>query len=106
MRYVIALAVSSVLAAGFGTAKAENGVSSNAILFGQAAVLQGPASALGLGMKAGLLAAFAEANRKGGVHGRQIKLISLRVAAMALEGSYPSSMTGMSLPRPSQPLAS
>ena len=77
MRYVIALAVSSVLATGIGMAKAENGVSSNAIVFGQAAVLQGPASALGLGMKAGLLAAFNEANRKGGVHGRQIKLISV-----------------------------
>jgi ABC-type branched-subunit amino acid transport system substrate-binding protein len=77
MRYVIALAVSSVLAAGSGAAKAENGVSSNAIVFGQAAVLQGPASALGLGMKAGLLAAFNEVNRNGGVHGRQIKLISV-----------------------------
>jgi ABC-type branched-subunit amino acid transport system substrate-binding protein len=77
MRYVIALAVSSLLAVGLDTAQAENGVSSNAIVFGQAAVLQGPASALGLGMKAGLLAAFSEANRKGGVHGRQIKLISV-----------------------------
>jgi ABC-type branched-subunit amino acid transport system substrate-binding protein len=59
------------------TAKAETGVTQDTILFGQAAVLQGPASALGLGMKAGLEAAFDEANRKGGVHGRKIKLLSV-----------------------------
>lgn len=56
---------------------AEDGVSANSITFGQAAVLQGPASALGLGMKAGLEAAFDEANQKGGVHGRKLKLISV-----------------------------
>lgn len=56
---------------------AEDGVSANLITFGQAAVLQGPASALGLGMKAGLEAAFDEANQKGGVHGRKLKLISV-----------------------------
>ncbi len=55
---------------------AEAGVSADSILFGQAAVLEGPASALGQGMRAGLQAAFAEANRKGGIGGRQLKLIS------------------------------
>ena len=60
-----------------GAALAEDGVSADAIVFGQAAVLDGPASALGLGMKAGLDAAFAEVNAKGGVHGRKIKLISM-----------------------------
>jgi ABC-type branched-subunit amino acid transport system substrate-binding protein len=60
-----------------GAAKAENGVAPDTILFGQAAVLQGPASALGLGMKAGLEAAFDEANRKGGVHGRKLRLLSV-----------------------------
>ncbi len=40
-------------------------------------MLEGPASALGLGMKAGLNAAFDEINAKGGVHGRKLKLISV-----------------------------
>ena len=60
-----------------GAALAEDGVSADTIVFGQAAVLEGPASALGLGMKIGLDAAFAEINAKGGVHGRKIKLISV-----------------------------
>lgn len=59
-----------------GSAMAENGVSDNKIVFGQAAALEGPAAALGTGMKLGLEAAFAEANRNGGVHGRTIELIS------------------------------
>jgi len=71
------LAAGAALVAGLGTARAEVGVSADAILFGQAAVLQGPASALGLGMKEGLEAAFQEANRKGGVHGRKLELISV-----------------------------
>ena len=40
-------------------------------------MLEGPASALGLGMQKGLNAAFDEINAKGGVHGRKIKLISV-----------------------------
>lgn len=55
---------------------AEDGVSADEIVFGQAAVLEGPASALGLGMRAGLQAAFDEANAKGGVHRRKLRLIS------------------------------
>jgi branched-chain amino acid transport system substrate-binding protein len=57
-------------------ALAENGVTDSKILFGQAAALEGPAAALGTGMKLGLEAAFAEANASGGVHGRMIDLIS------------------------------
>ena len=45
-------------------------------MFGQAAALEGPAAALGQDMRTGLLAAFAEANSAGGVHGRKIELIS------------------------------
>ena len=41
-------------------ASAEDGVSVDKIVFGQATALEGPASALGLGMKMGLEAAFAE----------------------------------------------
>jgi len=58
-------------------AVAEDGVSADTITFGQAAVLEGPAAALGLGMQLGLNAAFNEANAKGGVQGRKIKLISV-----------------------------
>jgi branched-chain amino acid transport system substrate-binding protein len=58
-------------------AHAEDGVSADTIVFGQAAVLEGPAAALGTGMRLGLNAAFDEINAKGGVHGRKIKLISV-----------------------------
>src|SRR3981189_3375083 len=54
----------------------EAGVSSDTILFGQAAALEGPSSALGQGMRQGILAAFAEINARGGIHGRKLKLIS------------------------------
>jgi ABC-type branched-subunit amino acid transport system substrate-binding protein len=40
-------------------------------------VLSGPAADLGLNMRAGVLAALDECNRAGGVHGRQVRLISL-----------------------------
>lgn len=52
------------------------GVSANAIVFGEPAAFTGPAAALGLQMRLGLLAAFDETNRKGGVQGRQLKLVS------------------------------
>src|ERR1700738_807292 len=54
----------------------EIGVSSDTILFGQVAALEGRSSALGQGMRQGILAAFAEINAKGGVHGRKLELIS------------------------------
>jgi branched-chain amino acid transport system substrate-binding protein len=68
----------SVLAFGLaGTlARAEDGVTQDRILFGQVAALEGPAQALGRGMREGLLAAFAEANRAGGIAGRQLELKS------------------------------
>ena len=59
-----------------GRAIAEPGVSENKILFGQSAAFQGPASALGIGVREGVLAAFDEANRAGGVHGRRLDLVS------------------------------
>lgn len=58
-------------------ARAEDGVTADKIVFGQAAALDGPAAALGQGMRDGLLAAFAEANRAGGVKGRKLELISI-----------------------------
>ncbi len=47
------------------------------IVFGQSAALTGPARELGIGMRLGLLAAFSEANRKGGVHGYRLQIESL-----------------------------
>jgi branched-chain amino acid transport system substrate-binding protein len=54
----------------------EVGVAADTILFGQAAALDGPSSALGQSLRQGILAAFAEINAKGGIHGRRLKLIS------------------------------
>jgi branched-chain amino acid transport system substrate-binding protein len=58
------------------SALAEEGVTKDRIVFGQVAALEGPAQALGQGMRQGLLAAFAEANRAGGIAGRQLELKS------------------------------
>jgi ABC-type branched-subunit amino acid transport system substrate-binding protein len=54
----------------------EAGVSVDTILFGQAAVLEGPSSMLGRRMRQGIVAAFTEINAKGGVHGRKLQLVS------------------------------
>ena len=53
------------------------GVFDDRIVFGQSAAFSGPAGQLGTGMRLGIEAAFAEANRNGGVHGRQLELTSL-----------------------------
>src|SRR5262245_46674747 len=68
--------VASLLALSVTAVRAEDGVTDDTIVFGQAAVLEGAASALGQGMKFGITAAFEEANKAGGVHGRKLKLIS------------------------------
>lgn len=57
-------------------AKAENGVFQDKIIFGQTAVLDGPAAALGTGMNTGILAAFAEINEAGGVQGRMLEVVA------------------------------
>jgi branched-chain amino acid transport system substrate-binding protein len=80
MRVVSFNAFSFVLAALLGagiSASAEDGVSADKIVFGQATALEGPASALGQGMKMGLEAAFAEINKAGGVKGRKLELKSI-----------------------------
>jgi ABC-type branched-subunit amino acid transport system substrate-binding protein len=75
--YGVAAAFAGALAfACFHPAAAEDGVAADSITFGQAAVLEGPASALGQGMRAGIMAAFDEVNARGGVHGRKLKLVS------------------------------
>ncbi len=52
------------------------GISEDTVLFGQSAAFEGPAQELGLNMRLGIMAAFAEANANGGVHGRKLELVS------------------------------
>lgn len=52
------------------------GITDKEIVFGQSAALTGISKNLGLGMRAGLVSAFEEANRLGGVHGRSLRLIT------------------------------
>jgi branched-chain amino acid transport system substrate-binding protein len=59
-----------------GSAAAENGVTQNKIILGQAAVFSGPAAQLGLQMRNGIKAYLDYVNEKGGVHGRKIELVS------------------------------
>jgi branched-chain amino acid transport system substrate-binding protein len=73
LRIAFALAFSVI----GGAALAGDGVSDQKILFGQVAALTGPAQDLGQGMRQGILAAFDEANRKGGIAGRMLELRSL-----------------------------
>ncbi len=75
MRGVVALL--AALAAAVGIGAEESGISDQRILFGQSAAFSGPAQELGKNMRRGIQAAFAEANRQGGVHGRQLELRSL-----------------------------
>jgi len=56
---------------------AEDGVFKDRIIFGQVAALNGPAQALGQGMREGILAAFEQANRDGGINGRKLELKSI-----------------------------
>lgn len=80
MRIVPLKAVSLVFAASLAasaSAFAEDGVSAVKIVFGQAAALDGPAAALGQGMKLGIETAFAEVNKAGGVKGRKLALKSV-----------------------------
>lgn len=77
-RRAAALAAGLLLAAAAGAdgAVGESGVSDARVLFGQSAAFSGPAAELGLGMKRGILAAFEEINRNGGIHGRTLQLVS------------------------------
>lgn len=50
------------------------GVTTGRILFGQSAALGGPTAELGTEMRRGILAAFEEVNRTGGIGGRRLEL--------------------------------
>ena len=52
------------------------GVTSERVLFGQSAALGGPTADLGTEMRRGILAAFEEVNRAGGIGGRRLELRS------------------------------
>ena len=52
------------------------GVFPDKIVIGQAAVFSGPAAQLGIQMRNGIKAYFDEVNAKGGVHGRELELIT------------------------------
>ena len=56
---------------------ADPGIYADRIVLGQTAALDGTVGQLGTEMRAGLLAAFKEANDAGGVNGRKIELVSL-----------------------------
>lgn len=71
----IFLVGASVLAV-TSAAWSESGVLDDRIVFGQSAALEGPAAELGRGMRDGILAAFNEIGQAGGVHGRDLELIS------------------------------
>ena len=52
-----------------------DGVFPDSIVFGQSAVLSGDSRGLGTNMSLGVRAAFEEANREGGIHGRLLRLV-------------------------------
>jgi ABC-type branched-subunit amino acid transport system substrate-binding protein len=76
MKHMELTTLSFLLALAGPVQAGEIGVTPDRILFGQAAAMSGPSSALGQKMRQGILAAFAEVNAKGGVHGRKLELIS------------------------------
>ncbi|WP_299937552.1 ABC transporter substrate-binding protein [uncultured Pelagimonas sp.] len=77
MRRATKTLLAAMLAALPGLANADQGITDNQITLAQVAALEGPAAALGQGMRLGMMAAFEEANAAGGVHGRQIVLDSM-----------------------------
>lgn len=53
------------------------GITDDRVLFGQSAAFSGPAEELGTNVRLGINAAFREANKAGGVHGRTLELLSV-----------------------------
>jgi branched-chain amino acid transport system substrate-binding protein len=69
----LGVALAAALAQG---AAAENGVTNDKVVLGQAAVFSGPAAELGIQMRNGIKAYLDDVNKKGGVHGRKIELVT------------------------------
>jgi branched-chain amino acid transport system substrate-binding protein len=77
MRTIAMKFLGAVLAAALAQgAAAENGVTNDKIVLGQAAVFSGPAAELGIQMRNGIKAYLDDVNKKGGVHGRRIELVT------------------------------
>jgi ABC-type branched-subunit amino acid transport system substrate-binding protein len=57
-------------------AAAQDGITANKIVLGQAAVFSGPAAQLGIQMRNGIKAYLDHVNEKGGVHGRRLELVT------------------------------
>lgn len=72
----VALTIVLLAVATLSARSDEAGVSDDAVLFGQAAALEGPSAVLGQRLRQGIVAAFTEINAKGGVLGRRLQLIS------------------------------
>ena len=71
------IAAAIILCGGLILGLAPSNRDDDQIVLGMSTALTGPAAELGLNVRAVFLAAFAEANRSGGVHGRKLSLISL-----------------------------
>ncbi|ARE41375.1 Leucine-, isoleucine-, valine-, threonine-, and alanine-binding protein [Rhodovulum sp. P5] len=98
----LALAILSLAATTTGLAA--GGIDRTTVRFAQVAVLEGPSAQLGTGLRQGILAAFEEANRAGGIHGRTIQLDSfddgyepeesIRAVAGVIEGDEHIALIG------------
>lgn len=71
------IAACAVLGISMPALTAEAGIDNNGITVGQSAALTGPAAELGTEMRLGAQLHFAEVNQKGGIFGRQIRLVTL-----------------------------
>ncbi len=76
MRFTKRLFITIVLTMNSYWAIAENGITSKEIVIGQFAAISGSTAQLGLRMQVGMQAYFNAINEQGGVHGRQIRLIT------------------------------
>ena len=75
MKRVLLSAVSAALAAAFGSALAQQGVSKNEIVIGTAQDLSGPIVALSKPAVNGMRMRVDEINEQGGINGRKLKLV-------------------------------
>lgn len=69
--------LASALALSLPAARAENGVTSDTVVFGQSTSLTGPLAELGIDTSTASKAYFDYVNAQGGVNGRKIQLISM-----------------------------
>ena len=68
--------MAAAMSAGAAAPTAEIGVGNDTVVVGQSCALSGPAAELGTEMRLGAQLYFREINQKGGVNGRQIRLVT------------------------------